>query len=271
MPSAEAVDARAGVRQADGLETRLDRAVLAVRPVEGDEDDRCVGTGGQPVDGVADGLRSGRARARPGRRRSRAGGRRGDGRPASVHQRRSRSMTHRLHGDARIAQRVRDGRAGHDRHVVLRRRAAEEDDDRAAAEGAHGHGQPVQSPRKTISNARSTPWTSSHRRLHVLTEPAHVGSRALLVVDDEVGVLLGHDGAADPGALEPGRVDQPARRVAGRVREHAAGRRQAEGLVGLTPAADVVEARLDDVRIGGRQLERRLDDEVGDAVADPGA
>ena len=48
----------------------------------------------------------------------------------------------------------------------------------------------------------------------------------------------------------------------GRVAEHAAGRRQPERLVRLSPAADVVEALLDDLGIGGGQAERGVDDDV---------
>ena len=43
-----------------------------------------------------------------------------------------------------------------------------------------------------------------------LGQTTDIGRGPLLVVDDEVGVLLGHDGTADPGALEPGLVDEPA-------------------------------------------------------------
>ena len=128
---------------------------------------------------------------------------------------------------------------------------------------------PSQSPRNSISNASSTPWRSATTASDVLGEPAHVGGRALLVVDDEVGVLLGHDRAADPVALEAGVLDEPAGRVAVRVAEDAPGRRQPERLVGLAPAADVVEALLDDVRVRRAQLEGRIEDEVG--VAHPAA
>src|SRR3954451_24209012 len=63
-------------------------------------------------------------------------------------------------------------------------------------------------------------------------EPAHVGGAALLVVDDEVRVLLTHDGAADALPLQPRGVDEAARRIAGWIAEEAAGGRQAERLVG---------------------------------------
>ena len=93
--------------------------------------------------------------------------------------------------------------------------------------------------------ASSTPCRARDLGPDVLGQPADVGRRPLLVVDDEVGVLLGHDGAADPQALEPGGVDQPPGRVARRVAEDAAGRRQPERLVRLPPAPDLVEPLLD--------------------------
>ena len=67
--------------------------------------------------------------------------------------------------------------------------------------------------------------------------------------------------------FEPGLVDEPAGRVAVGIAEDAAGRRQPERLVGLSPAADVVEALLDDLGIGRRQAEGRVDDDVPPRIA----
>ena len=104
--------------------------------------------------------------------------------------------------------------------------------------------QPDQSPRNTTSCTSSTPNALARPRRGPVAEAADVGRRPLLVVDDEVRVLLGHARAADPGALEAGLVDQRAGRVAvGGLRKTRAGRRHAERLVRLAPAADLVEAR----------------------------
>ena len=63
--------------------------------------------------------------------------------------------------------------------------------------------------------------------------------------------------------LRPGLLDEPPGRVAVGVAEDAPGRRQPERLVGLAPAADLVEARLDDVRVGRAQLEGRVEHQLG--------
>ena len=96
-----------------------------------------------------------------------------------------------------------------------------------------------------------------------LGEDADVGRGALLVVDDEVGVLLGDDRAPDPEPLETQAIDD---RAGGRtirwIAEDAAGGGQPERLVGLAPATNVVEPFLDDVgRLRG-ELEGRAEDEV---------
>ena len=95
-----------------------------------------------------------------------------------------------------------------------------------------------------------------------LRQATDVRGTPLLVVDDEVGVLLRDDGATDPRALEPGRLDQPPGRVAVRVAEDAARRGQAEWLVGLTPVADLVEPVLDRLGVRLGQPERGVDDDV---------
>ena len=86
---------------------------------------------------------------------------------------------------------------------------------------------------------------------HRLGQPAHVGRRARPVVDDEVGVLLRDDRAADAAALEAEGIDDGAGRAdPRRVAEDAAGRRLAERLVGLPPAPDRVEPFRDQRRLG---------------------
>ena len=227
----------------------------------------CGPRGGQAVERRADRERARRRRARPGRRRRRPG------RSVAAVVRRaatttppSRSMRTCSTGWPSLGQGLGDGGPGHDRDVVLGRRAAEQDDDRRpVARRSPLTARPPSrtSRRRTRSrSARSTPCAGQDLGADALGEAADVGGGPLLVVDDEVGVLLGHDRAADPRALEPGRLDQPAGRVAVGVAEDAARRRQAERLVRLAPAADVVEARLDRVRVGRRQPERGVEDEV---------
>src|SRR5262245_18695846 len=84
-----------------------------------------------------------------------------------------------------------------------------------------------------------------HRGANPVHQPAHVGGGPLAVVDDEVGVLLGDRRATLRQALQASIVDQLAGGGLGtRVPERAARRRQAQGLVGLAPAPDVVESLL---------------------------
>ena len=89
--------------------------------------------------------------------------------------------------------------------------------------------------------------TSSHEREHV------VGARARLG-DEEVGVLLRDDRAADAQALAARGVDEPARGVAGRIGEHRA-RVLPAGLVLAAPAHDLVDAAA--ARPRGRRRSRR--------------
>src|SRR3990172_11925678 len=55
---------------------------------------------------------------------------------------------------------------------------------------------------------------ATHRRLDLLSQAAHVRGRAVLVVDDEVGVLLTHHRAADTKPLQAELVDDPPGRFA---------------------------------------------------------
>ena len=65
--------------------------------------------------------------------------------------------------------------------------------------------------------------------------------------------------------LEAQRVDEPAGRVALGVAEDAAGRRLAQGLVGLAPAADLVEPRRDDRGSSGCSSKVAASDDFGPA------
>ena len=85
-----------------------------------------------------------------------------------------------------------------------------------------------------------------------------------LVVDDEVGVLLAdrrRRRCAWPLRPRPS-MSAPAESPS-RIAEHAAGRRQAQRLVLLAPAADLVEALGDHVRLGRLEIEARPGDDVG--------
>ena len=79
-------------------------------------------------------------------------------------------------------------------------------------------------------------------------------------------MLLADRGAPDPGALEAGRVDQPAGRVADWVPEVAAGARDAQRLVRLAPVPDRIETLADLVRGGGRKAERGAQDDIRQPV-----
>ena len=93
-------------------------------------------------------------------------------------------------------------------------------------------------PNPTIctSGTRSTPVASRTLARTWPMRPAHVVGRAAVVGLDEVGVLGRNLGRAQPQPLEPAGVDQPAGRVAGRVREHRAG--VAPARLVLPPPAD---------------------------------
>ena len=156
---------------------------------------------------------------------------------------------------AALGQGGGDGAARDERHVVLGRRPAEQHRDRRGA--SHRIAALTRLPAGPVAGEHDLeaqldaglarerwPATSSPRRRTSAAVPC-------LVVDDEVGVLLADHRAADAAALEAELVDDAARRgTVGGVAEDAAGRRQAERLVCLAPAADLVEALGDDRRLG---------------------
>ena len=88
---------------------------------------------------------------------------------------------------------------------------------------------------------RTVAWTCSARRRTSAAVPC-------LVVDDEVGVLLAHRRATDAPALQAQLIDDPAGRFAARVAKDAARGRQAQRLMLLAPAADLVEPLADQAR-----------------------
>ena len=158
-------------------------------------------------------------------------------------------------GLGRVAGRgegVADRRPRDDRHVVLRRRTAQHHHDGRrggiVGDGRRGHQAISSGSRVGVPVARELDLereldavTGEDLRASVLRDGAHVGGGSARVVDDEVGVLLGHDRAADTVSLEAQVVDQPTRGVPLRVPEHGARRRDPQRLVLAAPAADVVE------------------------------
>ena len=122
-------DAGAGVGQVGRLEQRLDRAVLAERPVEPDHDDRRGDRRRQPVDRGTDLMwsvgieRSGLVVVALRAASADMIGRQPPPPAVEVEE----DLRHRV---TALAERVGDGRARHDRHVVLGGRPAEEHRDR---------------------------------------------------------------------------------------------------------------------------------------------
>ena len=72
--------------------------------------------------------------------------------------------------------------------------------------------------------------------LHVQDQRLDVGGAGGAVVDDEIGVLLGHRRIADAKAFEPRRFDQPRRMLARRVGEHRSAAPLADRLASLCAA-----------------------------------
>src|SRR5262249_1136664 len=100
--------------------------------------------------------------------------------------------------------------------------------------------------------------------LNLAHEVDHVpGGRALLRLE-EVGVLGGHDGAADAHSLEAGGVDEAPGAVARRVAEHRSCV-LAAGLVLAPPAHDVGDPGLAGAGIVGRHGELGRGDDVAAA------
>ena len=224
-------DAGAGVGEAGRLEQRLDRAVLAERAVERDER-RPARVARRPSRSsaapAADADRP--RRARPGRRTvAPATGPRMVGRAAATSGRRGRSAS-RSTGWPRRRSASRDGRARHERHVVLRRRAAQEHDDRRAV----GASCRRELTRRLLAPARPARPIAREDDLEARARcPSRVATVArtcspsrrtsaavpALVVDDEVGVLLGLTVAPPMRVpLRPGVVDEPAGRSPGGLR-----------------------------------------------------
>ena len=125
------------------------------------------------------------------------------------------------------------------------------------------HGQPSQSPRNSISYASvDAVALGDRRRGRGRRAGATSAAWPFWSLTMKLACFSRDHRAADPRALQPGLVDEPAGRVVRRVAEDAAGRRQAERLVRLAPAPDVVEPGLDRVRVGRGQPERGLEDEL---------
>ena len=248
MPERRRGDARAGVGQAGRLEERLDRAVLAERAVEGDEDDRRRVARRRAGRGRRRARAGRRRRARPDRRRSAAGRPSRRWSAGSHHQPPSRSM--------RTCSTSCPRRPG-PRRWPSRRRARR----RARPTGRRAGRRPAAGP---VARSRS-PATASRTSRRGTRSRTRARRRARRADHGPDVLARRRTSAAVPfwsltmklacfsdttrrrsaWPLSPAAVDQPAGRVVRRVAEDAAGRRQAERLVGLAPAADVVEPRLD--------------------------
>ena len=124
--------------------------------------------------------------------------------------------------------------------------------------------QPDQSPANTISKTSSTPVSRRTRSRTSSPRRRTSAGRAVLVVDDEVGVLLADDRATDAHALEAQAVDQRRRPI----RSPTGCERRClptacpSGWCCLAPTADLVEALADHGGLGGLELERRPGDDL---------
>ena len=268
-------DAGAGVRQVGRLEQRLDGAVLAERPVEGDEHDRPGIPGGEPLEDraarqrtlgpersrVVEVGRGQRASAPPAvaapRRAAATSGRRGRSRPGRPRSPARPRAAATAEPDTIETSCSADGPPS---RTTTGRRGRSSPPPPAASRPSRRGRRP---PRRAGSRVRRS--TSARTRS---AQAAQVGRTALAVVDQEVGVLLADRGAADPEALQAGRRRSAPRPSAGSgLRNHDAGARGAQRLVLLAPALDLLEALLD---LGGRrrlELERRAEDDLrGDPV-----
>src|SRR6185312_7857869 len=58
--------------------------------------------------------------------------------------------------------------------------------------------------------------------LDVMNQPFQVGRRRLPVVDDEVGMLVGHRGIANAVPLQAGGIDEACRVIVGRIGKYRA-------------------------------------------------
>ena len=109
--------------------------------------------------------------------------------------------------------------------------------------------------RRGAARARAARRSPRDPAAHELDQLVHVGRPRARLGDEEVGVLLGHDRAADAHALAAGGVDEAAGGIAGRVREHRA-RVLPARLVLAPPAHDLVDpsrARARDRRVHRRR------------------
>ena len=232
------------VGQIRRLEQRLDGAVLAPRAVQGDRDDRCRPLGRRDGPGPRRTSAGPRRPAIRGGRTRRPVDRRGDGRTGSHHQAPvqvdqdlagPRSPRRRGASAMAVPETIetscsaegppRRTQGGRGRRLAVMSHPPSPTSRQGTGFRARG---------RATSRARISSWTRSTRRRTSVARP-------LLIVHDEVRVLLGHDGTADPQALQSSGVDEPSGRVPRRIAEDAAGRWQAEWLMRLAPVADLIE------------------------------
>ena len=187
-------DTRAGVGEAGRLEQRLDRAVLAERPVERDEHDRSR-FGARSRSSAAPTVSGPSRRARADRRRPPVRGRSRRWSAGSHHQRPSRSI--RTCSTSWPLDASASAIAVPD--TIDTSCSADGPPSRTTiGTGDRSRRRSAQSPRNSTSGSSRTPNCRLDRVAGAFAGRPDVGRGALPVVDDEVRVLLGDRRAADP-------------------------------------------------------------------------
>ena len=174
---------------------------------------------------------------------------------------------------AAVGQGVGDGAARDDRDVVLGGRAAQQDDDRRPIRGGHDGPQarPAVRPvpavpvaqehdleRESVPVARAT---SARTRSARRRTSAAVPLRSLTMKLACFGLTVAPP-SVTPLSPRPS-ISAPADGPSGGLRNTLPALGMPEGLVGLAPVPDVVEALLDDVRLGRLEAERGAEDDLG--------
>src|SRR5579863_2647609 len=93
---------------------------------------------------------------------------------------------------------------------------------------------------------------------HLLAEPFEIGGGGVAGVDQEIGVLFRHHGAAALQSAATGTIDQLPGAMAGRIGEGRSARARADGLTGFARRLYLGHALLDHDRVARRADETRL-------------